>query len=878
MKKFTHPILVALICGVGLTRSQAVGPDSLVPVNHRGLAAAPLYFEANQGQTDVAARFIARGTAGTVFLAPDAATLRIAKGGKTSEVELTLAGASPHADMAGVDELPGRANYFLGASSAQWRVGVPLFGRVRASQVYPGIDVVYHPDQAACLEYDFILQPGADPGQIALRITGADRVRLDAAGNLVLKIGGEEIREHKPVIFQTVNGVRREIKGGYRLANKTTAGFWIGNYDHAQPLVIDPVLSFSSYLGGKYGDFGWDIATDANGNVYVCGDTFSPDLRTNVTSAAFRTNYAGTQGTKQYGDAFVAKFLPTASNTLTLAYLTYLGGKGQESARGIAADASGCAYVTGFTDSPDFPITTNAAFGKIAGQNNTALRTYRVDAFVTKLGAAGTNLVYSTYLGGTERDAGYAIAVQGGNAFVTGFTESTNFPIVTNLLGGATRVVQNKYGGTRDAFVTEIGAAGTNLIYSTYLGGTNQDSGYSIAVDTAGCAYLTGYTLSTNFPAWPPRTSLLNGQTNATFFYDAFFTKVAADGSSNVFSTYLGGANNDVGLRLALDSDQTGTSAYLTGYTYSTNFPVTTVITNTRTWTDLLTNGFADIFVTKFSLLPANGTYTANSPGYSVVFGGRTTDEATGLAVDSLGDAILTGYTSSTNLFDVYIATNYFTYKTNRGIITTNHIYLTNYDTGLNLLDAPSSTARKYKSYTNNVFVAVLNASASAFNYAALFGGSGDDIAHGVAWDATRANLYLVGTTTSSNFPSVSALQTRPGGKQNTNDVFVLAVSLGGSFTPPQGSPHLLPASATVTPTLFITQADGNVTLVWPDTPQALTLESSAKLLPTDWQPVNATSSLQDGWRSVTLPATNESGYFRLRGTVISAAKSSLEK
>ncbi len=864
MKKISLSLLAALVGGLGLTNARALGPDSFPAMEPRGLAEAPLYFEANCGQTDSDARFIARGKDCTVYLSPTAATLRVSHAGKIRNVRLTLVGATAHADIAGLDELPGRANYFIGASAAQWQTGVPLFARVQLTQVYPGIDVVYYPDRAARLEYDFLLQPGADPRQIALNITGADRVRLDAAGNLVLKIGGEEIREHAPVIYQTVNGVRREIRGGYRLNGKNTAGFRLGEYDRTLPLVIDPVLSFSSYLGGKRGDNGWDITTDPNGNVYVCGDTFSTDLRTNVTSPAFRTNYAGTQGSGQYGDAFVAKFLPTPGNTrspLTLAYLTYLGGKGQESARGIAADAEGNAYVTGFTDSPNFPTTTNAVFTKLSGRNNTALGTYRVDAFVTKLGPAGTNLVYSTYLGGGERDAGNAIAIHDGNAFVTGFTESTNFPVVTNFLGGATRVVQNHFGGVRDIFVTEVGPLGTNLVYSTYLGGTNQESAYSIAVDNAGRAYLTGYTLSTNYPTFNTHHTQLNGSTNRTSFFDAFFTEISTNGNALAYSTYLGGENSDVGLRLALDQANTGDRVYITGYTFSTNFPVSTVITNTRAWTNPQTNGFADIFVTKFARISANGSFPTNNFGYSVVFGGRTTDEPTGLAVDSSGNAILTGFTSSTNLFDVYVATNFYTFKTNLGVITTNHIFLTNYDTGANILDASSRTAKKTKANTNNVFVAVLNADASAFTYAALFGGDGNDVAHGLALDPTQTTLYIAGVTTSTNFPSVAALQARSANPLNTNDVFILAISLAANFPAFQ---HRTLTHAP-SPELRITQAGGQVTLVWPDTDPVLTLESSPQLAPTNWQPVSLLPSLQDGWRSVTLPATNPSGYFRLR-------------
>ena len=729
MKKIAPPILIALVCGLGLPEVHAAG-DVRSEAAARGLAEAPLCFEANHGQAASAAPFIARGSGCTVFISATEASLLVAKSGKPRNVRLTLQGANSKAEISGVDELAGRANYFIGAEANQWQAGVPLFARVRIGQVYPGIDVVYYADQSARLECDFILQPGADPKQISLRISGADKVRLDASGELVLKIGGEEIRQHKPVIYQTINGVRKEIAGGYKLTGKTTAGFWIGEYDHAQPLVIDPViLTYSTYLAGKYGDHGWDIAADTNGNVYVCGDTLTPFLLSHKT-AQFQTQYGGSQGSFQYGDAFVAKFVPNPTNAsiLSLAYLTYLGGFGQDSARGIAADAQGNAYVTGFTDSPNFP-TRNAVFKKISGLNNNALGFYRSDAFVAKLGPQGTNLVYSTYLGGGERDAGNAIAVDSaGCAYVAGFTESADFPVATNRAAGATRVVQRKTGASQDAFVTKLGAAGTNLEYSTYLGGVGQDSAQGIAVDAGGNAYVTGYTVSANFPVVPAKNSYLNGIKTASAAFDAFFTKISANGDTNLFSTYLGGTSTDVGLRIAVKAG----SAYLTGYSFSTNFPVTGTVANTSAG-----SGFSpDVFVTKFS--PTNATYFTN---YSVKFGGSGSDVAFGIAVTEAGQACIAGFTTRTNFF----GTNSFS-------------------------DIPTN---KINHTSRDAFVVLLKADASAFESAALIGGKGSDAAHGVALD-TAGNVYLVGGTTSADFPTVNSIKSRPGGAQSNDDVFVL--------------------------------------------------------------------------------------------------------
>jgi len=849
------PILLALCCGLAVTSGRADSPAATM----RGLAESPLYFEANLGQADTGAKFIARGRDCAMLISPTEAALLFEKSGQTRNVRLSLIGADARAEISGAGELPGRANYFIGSQSSEWRADVPLFSRVQLKEVYPGIDLIYYAGQSARLEYDFVLQPGANPNRISLRITGADKVRVDSEGNLVLKIGREEIRQHKPVIYQTVNGVRKEIEGGYRLANKTAAGFWIGQYDDALPLVIDPVLSFSSYLGGKFGENGWDIATDANGNVYICGDTFSPDLRTNVTSAAFKTNFSGTQGTKQYGDAFVAKFSPAPNDTLTLSYLTYLGGRGQEAALSVVADSDGSAYVTGFTDSPNFP-TNSAAYSRISGRNNTANSIYRVDAFVAKLDPFGTNLIYSTYLGGGERDTGNAIAVNDGYAYVAGFTESTNFPVgnnlafpITNFLAAATNVLQPKFRGVRDAFVTKVDTNGARFVYSTFLGGTNQESAQGIALDSSGNAYVTGYTLSTNFPA--SNGSRLNGLTNkqSLLYFDAFFSRISADGSSNLFSTYLGGENSEVGLRLALDSTN---SAYITGYTFSTNFPVTTIITNTRTWTNGRTNFFSDVFVTKLSP-QADGSYATNG-GYSVVFGGRSADQAADIAVDSAGNAVIAGFSAS-----YFVATNT-TFTTNLSVITTNRIVSTNTFVGTTALDVSTSITNKFKRSTNNVFVAVLSADASRFNYAALFGGSGNDAARGVALDLARTNAYLVGGTTSSNFPSRFPLQARPGGKQNSNDVFIATIHFSASDP---GGPAIQKRVASIgtSPSLFITQSNGVVTLTWPDGGPDFVLESNSSLSSEGWTTVQQEPLSSGGWRSVSLPATETSAFFRLR-------------
>ncbi|HLP76497.1 MAG TPA: SBBP repeat-containing protein, partial [Candidatus Paceibacterota bacterium] len=353
------------------------------------LGTAPLYFEAQNAQS-----FVARGQDCGIQLSATGATMILGErntGGLLSSdrqvlperrissartIRLTLLGARAESELTGIGQLPGKANYLLGNDSSAWRTGIPLFAKVQVGQVYPGIDVIYYADQSAHLEYDFILQPKANPDQVAFRIEGADCVRIDARGDLVLAIGSEEIRQHRPVIYQDVNGVRKEIPGGYRLTGGNTVAFRVGEYDRNLPLVIDPTLTFSTYLGGAKADNAWAIAVDGNGDVYVAGETLSKDLL--ITSNAYSNRYAGGYGS--FGDAFIAKY-DAVSNALV--YLTYFGGRANDSAMALAV-TNGNVFVTGFTDSRNFPIVpanNPVALETLAhsGRTNNAFRLYPVN-------------------------------------------------------------------------------------------------------------------------------------------------------------------------------------------------------------------------------------------------------------------------------------------------------------------------------------------------------------------------------------------------------------------------------------------------------------------------------------------------------------------
>src|SRR5438876_470157 len=354
----------------------------------------PLSFEANRGQTDPQVRFLSRATGHTLFLAPTeavlvfikpeplaqrkAARVKPEKRAKSTQTALRMSfvGANPKTRVEGQEGLPGKANYFLGNDLTKWRTHVPTYTQVHYQDLYPGIDLIYYGNQRQ-LEHDFVVRPGADPGRIALSFQGADKVEVDAQGDLVLHTAAGAIRQRKPVIYQEVAGLRRDIAGGYLLREKRTVGFKVDKYDPSRPLIIDPVLIYSTYLGGSSFDVAVGIAVDAAGNAYVTGDTFSSNFPT--TAGAFQTTLDG------FLAAFVTKLNPTGS---ALVYSTYLGGSAFDEGLGIAVDAAGNAYVTGDTTSTDFPTTTGAFQATAGGA---------LDAFVPKIDVSGTALVYSTY-------------------------------------------------------------------------------------------------------------------------------------------------------------------------------------------------------------------------------------------------------------------------------------------------------------------------------------------------------------------------------------------------------------------------------------------------------------------------------------------------
>ncbi|MGH8022325.1 MAG: SBBP repeat-containing protein, partial [Limisphaerales bacterium] len=412
---------------------------------------------------------------------------------------------------------------------------------------------------------------------IKMRFDGVRNVSITPNGDLVLKIGGGEIRQPEPEIYQVINGARRVIPGGYKILDSRTVGFAIAGYDHSAPLVIDPVLGYSTFFGGNVGDTARVTALDASGDIYIAGDTFSKFFS---TTGAVQTNYAGGQN---YGDAFVAKLDPTGTN---LIYLTYLGGSGDDVALGLAVDSAGNAFIGGYTDSKNFP-TNNALYPTIPSVYSSYYGFQPGSGFVSELNAAGTQLIYSTYLGGASANMVEAIAVDSAdNAYAVGYTYSTNFPVTANALLPHLASTNGTAFLNPNAFLTEIASNDSKLVYSTYLGGTNYDVATGVAVDASDNVYVAGYTASFNFPTWNTPANLpdgryLNGLTNQTsvfFRFDAFATKfpplngtIPPSSQTNFYSTFLGGTNNDMAYGIAADA---AGDAYVTGWTASTNFPL----------------------------------------------------------------------------------------------------------------------------------------------------------------------------------------------------------------------------------------------------------------------------------------------------------------
>ena len=582
-------------------------------------------------------------------------------GNNPAVVRLGFPGAHP-SEMKGVDPFPGQIHYVMGRDPVKRPDRVETFHGILYRNLFPGVDLIFHQGESS-LEYDFHVAPYADAGAIRIRVKGARRIVTQASGDLLISLSHGQIRMRRPEVFQSQDlesGQKTLVSSRYQVDGDSQVTFQLGAYDRSRPLVIDPVLSYSTYLGGSGNDNAAAVALDAAGSAYITGQTISADF---PLSAPEQSQNSGQT------DVFVTKV--NAAGTAWI-YSTYLGGSGNDAASGIAVDSSGNAYVTGLTRSYDFPLAAPYQAGLSGGQ----------DAFVTKLNAGGSTLIYSTYLGGSGSDLANSVAVdRTGSAVVAGSTASSDFPL--------RRPLQPVFGGAHDGFVTKIAPDGASLIYSTYLGGAGGDSVASLALDPAGNAYAAGQTASSNFPVVNALLPSLQGTS------DAFVTKINTDGSAFGYSTFLGGTGGEAAGGIAVDA---AGNAVIVGVTTSINFPVKNALRATPI-------GNGDAFVSK---LNQSGAALI----YSTYLGGTGSDNARAVTLDSNANAYVAGSTTS--------------------------------------LDFPVLAAvQSSPGAGGDAFVTAITAAGSGLFYSTLLGGTGSDSAQGIAAD-TQGNVVVAGITTSA--------------------------------------------------------------------------------------------------------------------------------
>jgi len=705
-------------------------------------ARLPLSFEQNVGQFDARANFTSRGAGYHLFLTATGAVMELRKTNsevlkklqtesassqrqaparpERSLINLRLQGANSNAKPVGVDELRERRNYFIGNDPGKWRTDVPTFRAVRYDEVYPGISLTYYGNQQQ-LEYDFTIRSGADPRCVRMSFGPAAQPQVSASGELILRTREGEVRQQKPIIYQEVDGRRQLIEGRYVLIGKRQVGFEIGSYDRTSTLVIDPTLVYSTYLGGGGDDLGSSIALDNNNNVYIAGTTSSLNFPLQDPAVGANAGLA---------DIFVTKIDASGGS---IVYSTYVGGSGLDRGDGIAVDNNGNAYVVGRVDSSsiDFPTTPGSFASSYRGGD--------FDGVVFKLNGQGNALVYSAFLGGEENDSAEGVAVDAaGNAYVTGGTKSVGFPTTGNAYQGSR-------GGDTDAFLTKINAAGSSLLYSTYLGGSGTDRGSAVVIDGNGNAYLAGYSGSADFPTENAFQNNFGGS------FDAFVAQINTNVSgfnSLVLCSYLGGAGDDKAFGIAMDSS--ASNLFVVGQTSSSNFPVFNPVQATS-------GGGFDAFVAKIS--------TAGAKIYATYLGGNGDDRGTGIAVNSVGATYVTGFTSSANFPTV-------------------------------------SPLQGTRAGGSDAFLTKLDATGSTLLYSTYFGGSANESSastvtatNPLALDSL-SNAYLTGYTASNNFPTAAPLQaTNAGG---ASDAFLVKIADTG--VPADFTVTVSPANRLITP------------------------------------------------------------------------------
>ena len=750
--------IAALAAPVAHAASQ---PRPTTPAVHaeRDFGKVPLSFEQNHGQTDARVQFLSRGQGYTLYLTPGEAVLQLqktpAKAGKSdpsaklaapesSTLSMKLVDGNLQAAVSGEDLLPGTVNYFIGSDTSKWQTALPTYKRVAYKSVYPGVDLVYYGNQRQ-LEYDFVVAPGADTAKIALQFSGATPV-IDASGDLVLSVQGEDARFHKPLVYQLVGDRKTSVAGSYQIADGKV-GFSLGAYDHSKPLVIDPILSYLTYIGGSSNDLISNIAVDSAGSAYIVGTTYSTDF---PVKNAYQATDPHTIPSAP-GAMFVTKLNSTGT---ALVYSTYLGSTEYTYGNGIAVDTNGNAYVVGYTTYGTYPVTTGA-YQTICGaqfkQNGPTLTRINGCAgagqgddggVLTKLNPTGTGLVYSTYYSGDNGNVISAVAVDAsGQAYVTGYTTSYNYSgipagpgdqcLPTTAGAAQTCETSSTGGGLRYfGFLAKFDAAGAHLLYGSLLGPTtlaqSTTTGNAVAVDAAGFAYIGGLTynnLYTTTGAYQAATTGANGTAHA------FAAKFDTVGKKIVYSTYLTGTDNTSNVGEAVTgiaADASG-NAYVAGYTSEHSFPTT-----------------SGSFQPQFAAGNGGGGFISkiNATGSALVWSSLL-GFAPGTGVNSGGNASINGMTLGPD------GSVYVTGQTNGGgFPTVNPLF----------------------SVSNNLgFVSRLSADGTQLLFSTPFGGStgNTDVPYGVAVDGS-GNIYFAGQTNGNSLPvTAGAFQSAHAGGNN---------------------------------------------------------------------------------------------------------------
>lgn len=667
---------------------------------------APLVFIANQGQIPAPARYYALQPRGAAYFEPEAVVLDRESTG-AADRGLLVRVTFPHHDAGlkarAAAPQAARVNSIIGDDPARWRSALPTFAEVRYEGIAPGADLIYRVADGR-LKYDVRVAPGADLRGVRLRYEGVRALALDPAGALLLRSAAGDLREAAPVLYQEKEGRLLAVRGGYRLVSDTEVGFWAADLDPRLPLVIDPEMVWSSFLGGSGDDLANRVLADTDGGLIVVGATGSSDYPT--TAGAYSRTSAGSR------DVFVTKL---RSDGTGLLWSTYLGGAGADEARSAALAPDGYIYLCGRTGSTDFPVTAHA-FQRTYGGGLT-------DGFLARLAPTGGSLAFCTLLGGASDDYAAAVAVDGsGRPTVAGVTASGDFPTTPDVVRPSW---SPSFFDGAEGFVARLSATGSELDYSTFLGGGSADGISGLALDDQGRPLVVGNTRSSTFPitAGAVRTALGGSK-------DGFVTRLSSDASAYLYSSYLGGGDADAAIAAAIDA---AGNAYVTGYTASADFPTTSGALQ-ETYNG---GGAYDGFVCK--LAPSGGSLSLS---YATYLGGDGQDIPLALSVASDGRACVAGYTAS---------------------------------------DDFPTTAAAFDATANggdDAFVAALAPDGRSLSYSSYLGAPGTDDAYSIAvLDGGR--VALCGSTTDASFPTTVGAFDRTHASPGGLDGFVTVLDIG---------------------------------------------------------------------------------------------------